>query len=290
MAKFKTDQLFLLGAVGLGLWVWNEQRGKTTGGNGRINGNGFSPYYDGVGPAIVGGQIGNVQLAQVNQPVVKSEGDIVNVFIAWDQDTTDYMGNPIEWPSRITAELGHTTGWAGSGGWDNMGKLLGSGQTSYGYGQTTVNSAYSGEHGDGFQLIMGYEPNPPQSWDIRARLEMQESDEQGNPNGVWSEVSRMSSEAAVLSEVYSGESAYGGNISGITFWNKGDTMKRLGMRQERPPWGIAGNLTEVRQWPRSDRNPTLPGVKITVRNNAQARWLMGGSGNPTGPGYRYYAV
>jgi len=297
MPKIKTDQLFILGAVGVGFWFWNKQREKTNGVNGSpINGNGNdpiyggipgSPYYGGEGPANVGGSINTVQMA--DHSLIKSEGDIVTLFVSYFQTTTDFAGNPIDWPTRVTAELGHSTGW-GVGGWDNMGNLLGSRQSDYGYGQETSNEAYPGEHAPSFQLVMGFEPDPPQDWDIRARLEMQESDAEGNPNGVWTEVSRMSHEGAVVSDVYWGSSNYGGDITGLTFWNRGNGMKRLSMGQERPPWGIAGNLTEVRQWPRSDRNPTLPGVEITVRNDAQAKWMMGGSGNPTGPGYRYYAV
>ena len=60
-------------------------------------------------------------------------------------------------------------------------------------------------------------------------------------------------------------------------------MRRLGMKQQRPPWGMIGH-PDVRQWPRSDRNPNLPGVEIRVRQGG------GSFGKGVGPGRWYAAV
>lgn len=210
--------------------------------------------------------------------VAKEAGDSANVRVTFSNNTTDFQGNPIVWPVRIRAEIGASTGILGVGGWDDMARALGNPSSS----AVTEYNAASGSSTEFLYLTVGDEPNNPKTWDVRVTMSMQGSTAAGAPNGTWHEVAKSTHQGAIETINPTGPSAYGGDLSSIWVSNNRERsqMQRLGMGQSRPPWGIA--VGEVRSWPTSDRNPTLPGVKIRVRQDRK--------GSPIGPGYRVYAV
>jgi hypothetical protein len=270
---------------------------------------GFTPKGSATGgPATVGGDVGVIglnaaqgELGLMSHLVERENGSPVGMSVTWTNSTTDFEGNPISWPCQIIAELGHSTAW-GLGGWDNMNSLLGGsgGEVS----RTWPYGAANGSHVTTLEFTMGNEPNPPKDWDVRVRLFMQGSTSAGEPDGNWTEVARDTHEKGVRSIVSEGPSSLAGSISGIQIWGDdadtvyadtgyyeyyqpsagmGNTMRRLGMKQQRPPWGMDGH-PDVRQWPRSNRDPNLPGVEIMVRQGG------GTFGKAVGPGRWYAAV
>jgi hypothetical protein len=280
MPKSKIENLLPLVAIGGGLW-WLSQRGAN-GGNG---GNGgtlpYAPVNGTGGRANVGGSLGSVQLA--SHLVSKDRGEPISVLVAWNNNTTDFAGDGIPWNFRFRVELGHSTGWGGVGGWDNMNSLLGS---TKGQQWKTLESQTFGAHEAAFlALEMGNEYTEGQNWDIRVTMEAATSDDQGNPTDTWVEIARETHDSAVEYNRTWGASTYGGSLGNISvLQNRGSAMKKLGMRAQRPPWGMIGHPDT--RFPISNRNMTLPGVEVRVRQEVSAR----GVGSPIGPGRRVYAV
>jgi len=286
-------------------------------GNGVVSGNGSNipaGNNGGGGPANIGGTIGGIgmynkqnELGLYAHKLERKDGDMVEVSVEWNQGTTDFLGNATAWPSRILAELGHSTNWGTQ--WSDMTDLLGSG----GYGVETLTGASSGAHTSTIAMTMGPEPNPPKNWDVRVRLEMQGTTATGTPDGIWTEIATESHTDAVRSIASTGYSNVGGWIGEIGVYPYGgssygagayggpgqgdygyfsntpaarmgnNNMRKLGMSQQRSPWGTVGH-PDVRQWPRSDRNPNLPGVQIRVRQGSMT------AGSRLGPGRRMSAV
>jgi len=279
----KSKYILPLVLVGGGLW-WLSTRNRV--GNGANGGNGsvlpYTPINGNGGRANVGGSLGGVQLA--SHRVAKDRGEPISVLVNWSADTTDFQGNPINWNYRFRVELGHTTGWAGVGGWDNMDDLL-TGSTK-GEQWKTLDSISAGSHETAFlALEMGNEYSEGQEWDIRVTMEAAVSDEQGNPTNQWQQVAVASHDAGVVYERGYGSATWGGSIGNIEVMQSGGIgMKKLGMRAQRPPWGMQG-MPDTR-FPRSNRNMTLPGVEVMVRQNVSTT----GVGSPIGPGRRVYAV
>ena len=281
-------------------------------------------YTSAGGTSSVQGAVDTVQVSQRGNElglqahrIERANGATVDVQVDWTNNTIDFQGAAISWPARVLVELGHSTGF-GFGGWDDMNGLLGGTGGSASFSDL---SSSPGTHTDGFSLRMGEETNFPTDWDVRVRLEMQGSTEVGTPDGIWQEVGRATHEDAVRSIRTVGPSIVRGDVNDIevgasgaasagpdgasdpigiggwqslaysyqstaprtTYYQRGLPMKKLGMSQQRPPWGMVGH-PDVRQWPRSDRNPMLPGVKIMVRQGRIS------AGSPIGPGRRMYAI
>jgi hypothetical protein len=275
----KSNYILPLVLVGGGFWWLSRQR---AGASGTPNGYDIGSDYV-VGRANVSGSIGN-NIQMSTHLVEKDHGEFIMALVDWENTTTDFQGVGIPWNFKMHAELGHSTGWMGAGGWDNMNKLLG-GQN--GDQVAFMNNVSFGEHQKAFNnLQMGIEPNDGTKWDLRVTLFANNSDEQGNPiPDSWTEVGRATHQDAVIYRREFGYSIYGGNLGNITVnQNRGGSMRRLGMHAQRPPWGIAG-MVDTR-FPRSNRNMTLPGVDIMVRQDVSAT----GVGSPIGPGRRVYAV
>ena len=223
----KLDQFLPIIAIGGVIWFLSR-RGMAGANGGLVNG-GMNdtgtpggPQGGGQGPAYVSGGLSDIgvdyyqgEVGLMSHLVERENGQGLTASITWSNNTTDYEGNSITWPSRIIAELGHSTGW-GLGGWDNMNDLLGGSQgeamASFPYG------ASSGTHTNALSLVMGNEPNPPKDWDLRVRLEMQGSTSAGEPDGVWQEVDRDTHENAVRSIRSEGPSSLAGSIGGIDIW------------------------------------------------------------------------
>jgi hypothetical protein len=311
----KIDQLLPVVAIGGVLWFLSR---RTDIRNLFGPGPGDAPDYVPVpldpgagagGRSLPGGSLSDIGLMSAPgelglhaHALERENGQRVEINVAWTNSTTDFQGNFIPWPARLAVELGHT---AGVFRWANMGELLGSG----GRGTDENLRALPGSHNSVVVVTMGGEPNPPQLWDARVTLEMQGSTDSGAPDGKWSEVAQDTHENAVQSIASVGRTTAGGSLGaiGVTPWAATGAgaldpwrhvdvpvmnttaarsqMRRLGMSQERSPWGQIGQ-PEVRSWPISNRNPNLPGVHVTVR---QGRG-MGGSGSAIGPGHRLYAV
>tara|TARA_R100001086_G_scaffold217162_1_gene133503 strand:- start:2298 stop:3194 length:897 start_codon:yes stop_codon:yes gene_type:complete len=270
--------------------------------------NGADPYYDpdpdplseaGSGPALVNGSISSVgaeaSMGFASHRLTRDTGDVVNLSATWTNNTKDFKGNPIPWDFKLEFKLGHSTGVLGIAGWDTMTELLGSGGV-----KDVIRKAPSGTNTTTAQVVMAKEPNPPKNWDLDVILYAKQSDAQGNPTGQWIPMGKLRHDNAVQSIKpipTSGKAVVAGDVTGVgataghTLYEdvgmvnspsarlRGSNMRRLSMRQQRPPWGMIGH-PDVRQWPRSDRNPMLPGVKIMVRQRA----------SPIGPGRRMYAV
>ena len=259
---------------------------------------GEDPYRDRPigGAATVRGNLGplNVQGLQRGprlrtHRLARVAGDRVNVIVTWTNLTANFKDEAIRWPARILVELGHSTGVLGSGGWDNMAELLEN--NAHGHASWTNLSARTGTHSSSLSVTIGDEPNPPQDWDVRVRLEMQGSTAAGSPDGIWAEMARETHEAGVRTIAPLAPSSPLGQIAGVRVIAaseiihnfQGGDMQQLGMRAQRPPWGMVGH-PDVRQWPVSNRNTLLPGVGIMVRQGRVS------AGSPIGPGRRMYAI
>lgn len=298
----QTQKWMPLILIGGALWFLSRgglTRANGGNGNGALNGygepggpGGGTPISGGGGPANVGGTLGaiGIQTAQTmglySHKADKYPGDIVEVDVDWNQNTTDFNGNPISWPSSLLIELGHPTGLDlfgyGLGGWDNMNDLLGGNA-----GQAVVSSlnASSGNTSWSASLAIPNVEDPGVNWDVRVTLSMEGSTDEGLPNGQWSEVATSTHQNAIRTLASVGQAVPGGSFVGIEVSNNmvyqgQGQMRRLSMRQARPPGGI--RTGEVRNWPTSNRNTSLPGVNIRVR---QAGYM-----GRLGPGRQVVAV
>jgi hypothetical protein len=282
----KSKYILPLVVVGGGLW-WLSTRNRV--GNG-ANGGTF-PYTPsngngGLDPATsmatVAGSLGGVELA--SHRVAKDKGEGISVLVDWRNDTTDFAGNGIPWNFRFRVELGHSTGWGGVGGWDNMNDLL-AGSTK-GQQWRIVEGENFGAHQTVFNALeMGNELDEGQEWDIRVTMDGAVSDAQGNPTDQWIEIAVGSHEAAVEYQRSWGAASWGGSIGNIEVQQEGLAMRKLGLRAQRPPWGMSAGARDT-TFPITNRNMTLPGVSVRVRQEVSAR----GVGSPIGPGRRVYAV
>ena len=291
----QTQKWMPLILIGGALWFLSRPGGFLTrvngNGNGIVNGivngegaaatpeSGYSPG----GPAQVGGTLGGVVI-QASQSVGlhahkldKYPGDLVEVEVEWNQNTTDFAGNPIDWPSSLHIELGHPTGWLGVGGWDNMNDLLG-GKA----GEAVVSNlgAAPGYKAWTSYMAVANVEDPGVNWDVRVTLSMEGSTADGSPDGNWSTIATATHQNAIRTLATVGEASVGGTFDDIWVYQGQRQMKRLTMGQARPPGGI--RTGEVRSWPTSNRNTTLPGVQIRVR---QAGYM-----GRLGPGRQVVAV
>lgn len=304
--------LILIGGV---LWFLSRD-GSLTRANGGNGGNGVpsngTQAPGAGGPAVVGGSMGSIavdpdeyELGLFAHRVQRENGQTVDVTVPWTQTTVDFQGAPINWPVQITVNLGHyTQGFLRN--WTTMDELIGSGS-----GMATETQAQPGSHTTPFSLQMGTETDFPKDWDVEAQLFMQGSTATGNPDGIWQLIEVRRHDDAVRSIRSQGTAVIGGSIGtiGITagaigsggnddpwgnalYTNRFDipsatgnmSMKKLGLRAQRPPWGMIGHPDT--RFPISNRNMTLPGVEVRVRQNVSAT----GVGSPIGPGRRVYAV
>lgn len=293
----QTQKWMPLILIGGALWFLSRPGGFLTpvngNGNGALNGygeprgpGGGTPISGGGGPggpAQVGGTLSGVVI-QASQSVGlyahkldKYPGDLVEVEVEWNQTTTDFNGNPIDWPSSLRIELGHPTGWLGVGGWDNMNDLLGgkAGQAVItGMGATPGYKAWTA------YMAIPFVEDPGVDWDVRVTLSMEGSTSDGSPDGNWSTIATSTHQNAIRTLASVGEANVGGTFDDIWVYQGQRQMKRLSMGQARPPGGI--RTGEVRSWPTSNRNTTLPGVQIRVR---QAGYM-----GRLGPGRQVVAV
>ena len=276
----KSNYILPLVLVGGGLWWLSQNRAV---GNGGSEGDlPYTPINGNGGRAKIGGSLGSS--IQMNTHLVeKDQGDSISAVVDWDNTTTDYQGVAIPWNFKIWAELGHSTGWLGAGGWDNMNKLLG-GQN--GDQENFHNNFSPGSHQSTFKnLQMGIEPNDGTTWDLRVTLFANNSDDQGLAIAdSWTQVARETHQNAVIFRRETGYSVYGGSLGGIHVSQRGGSMRRLSMHAQRPPWGMIGHPDT--RFPLTNRNMTLPGVEVRVRQEISAT----GVGSPIGPGRRVYAV
>ena len=286
-------------AIGGVLWFLSRDGFLTRASGNGVNGNGLNGYGEPGGPggglpagyggmSNVGGSIGAVDVPMDQSlglrahRVEKEAGDSVEVVVDWQQTTTNFQGIGIDWPASMRVELGHPTGFTfywdmTTGGWDNMNELLG----GTGGEQTTYDLSTSpGVHSWIFNLTVGPLEDPGQDWDVRATLSMQGSTDVGAPDGSWKDIVTGTHDSALKTVATTGTSAPGGTFDDIFVYQGQRKMRKLGMRQARPPWGF--QQPEVRSWPRYNRNSMLPGVQIGVR---QFR-----TNTAIGPGARINAV
>jgi hypothetical protein len=302
----QTQKWMPLILIGGALWFLSRggQLTRANGnGNGALNGYGepggpgvgIGPTYGGGGgPANVGGTLGGVNIGSAQSMGLyahkadKYPGDLVNVDVDWNQATTDFNGLPIAWPSSMFIELGHPTGLDlfgyGLGGWDNMNDLLGGAAGSTTILGTSGAGATSGAKSWSASLAIPNVEDPGVNWDVRVTLSMEGSTAEGLPNGEWSVMDVATHQNAIRTLASVGKSNVGGWTDDIYVSNKvymgQGQMRRLSMGQARPPGGI--RTGEVRNWPTSNRNTSLPGVNIRVR---QAGYM-----GRLGPGRQVVAV
>lgn len=212
--QFATQEQKGLGNLALpllvvgGLFLFAQQRGGGNGGGGGGVGNDVP-----AGMANVGGGISGVTVSQGGAPMgqlEKTAGQSVSVLVRV-LATTTRAGQSIEWPYYIIVRIGHSTtfGWrtAGSGGVPSFGGI------TFPWPSTQRNVA---------QIvsialpIMKAPDDPGVTWDVHVQLRAQESDEAGNPNGVWMNLgSEFKEDGAIRTVSASNPALVGGTISRV---------------------------------------------------------------------------
>lgn len=168
----------------------------------------------GDGPALLGGNVGDVQVTMSTHAIAKFPGDVVTIIILYNPLTTNVKGEPVKWAYRVECRVGHNTalGWRTAG--DNIPN----------FGNTTwpMVSARVSEHRDVLgtpqaeRFIVTAPFDPDQVWDVRVKLFAAQSNQQGNIAEplTWVELGpEFEHPSAIRTGPF--ESAIGGNIGDV---------------------------------------------------------------------------
>jgi len=281
----KDNLLLVVGGLGI-LWLVSRRKTATA--------IGVPVYPPGseTGYAQVAGSLGSVSTAQEGSQgegggfsplpipaVLKYPGDSVAVTVSYNALTRDSNGQTINWPYRISIQMYRQKTWQDDDNWDE--KTIET-SSDWGYGKTAS-----------FSLTIPDDVNGGQFGTFRAKLWAATSDEYGNPvSGQWHQLGNdlVKDDLIEIDERFA-YSTIGGSLGSIRVSNKGKkSMKRLTMRQSRPPGGFSPGIGEYRQWPRSGPNTAMPGTVIRARQNVFGPIDETGMFERVGPGLRFTVV
>lgn len=178
MGKDSGEDIGLLVLGGLALLSLGGQDKGQNGGGG-----------DGKRGVFPSGQINTVSVSRQatmgSHKLKKEYGSDIFVQVKWTAGTKDKAGNPIEWPYRLRAKLGHNT----LGGWKLAEEL---GKAGVGTSELVLSFTLTWLKGpqDSWFQFGAPSQDENQEWDIRVSLEAKTSDAQGKPTDTWTAVAK----------------------------------------------------------------------------------------------------